>query len=63
MKNLTVLEAITDRCWHWLCLALQFYVMKLFSLLTGQGVWSDAEQMAHDKHSECARFRVSVSQP
>jgi len=37
--------------------------MKLVSLLTGQGVWSDAEQMAHDKHSECAGFRLSVSQP
>lgn len=37
--------------------------MKLFSLLTGQGVWSDAEQMAHDKHSERARFCVPVSEP
>lgn len=26
-------------------------------------MWSDAEQMAHDKHSECARFCMPVSQP
>lgn len=63
MKNLTVLEAITDHFWHWSCLALQFYLMKLLSLLTGQRVWSDAEQMAHDKHSERARLCLSVSQP